>query len=293
MEYSESQLDVNILDFKDWMRTNTELSEGSINVYVRAINLFQRRYDHLTEHNINDFISKGFRNRRSYYMKYAFKYFLKYKGFEEDDEGTPLLFNKIVKVKIKPRKKLGVYVKEDMIKKIIYGIKVEKFRDIATLQYATGARAREIISLKEEQIDMNFDPGIIRLRLEAKGGKENITFLSTDYETILRKYMKGKPGYLFLSDMEIQGDDIIERAIQTQRTYFYNVLQKSARSLGLSKFGTHDFRRNVVELLKKRGTHIDTIKKALNHSSINTTLKYFDETPDDVKEAIIKHQEND
>lgn len=271
-------------DFREWLRANTNLLEGSINLYVRTIRSFLDKYPEINLDNINDFVSKSFRQSHSYYVKYSFRPFLQYMDQED-------LYKKIVPVKMKPRKKLGKYLPEEMIRQIIQNIRKQEMQDIATLQYATGARARGIITLKEENIDKDFDENVIRLRLEEKGGKESMTFLDRRYGIVLDKYMRGSPGYLFLPGRLVHAEEPeLERAINTKRTYFYNKLRESAMELGHDHFGTHDFRRNVVEILKKKGTPLPIIQKVLGHSNIRTTLRYFDDNPEQIQDTIIGHQ---
>jgi len=275
------------LKYESWLRNNTNLREGSIRLYARTISAFHDQYDQLSVENINDYVAKSFRSKHSFYVKYAFRQYLIYIK-------KPGLYKQIIPVKMGPRKKFGKYLKESLIRKIILNIKKEKYKDIALLQYATGARAREIITLKEENIDLLFSPDVIRIRLEGKGGKERVTFLSQKLRIYVEKYLKGQGGFLFLpAELNNADDQELETTINTQRTYFYNSLKVSAQSLGLDSFGTHDFRRNVAELIRKKHKDPFLVKKVLGHASINTTLRYFSDSPEDVEAAITTHQEED
>lgn len=278
------------LDYKDWLRTNTSLGENSISLYARTANAFFREYDELTLESINAYVSRSFREKNSNYVKYSFKPLLEYKGMD------PELYKKIVKVKQRPRKKHGNYLGLDIINKIIDNIKREEYRDITRLQLAMGSRAFEVIELREEKIDWEHRPGVIRIFLSVKGGREGSSFLSAArYEDILRKYCNGKPGYLFLDDPNLQFDEeLLKRAVNTKRSYVYDAINRSAAELGLDrKIGTHDLRRNFAEHLEQSGEGLRTIQKALNHSRINTTSKYFSDSREDVRDAVIKHQEGD
>lgn len=284
---SSMDMEQQIDKFREWLRNNTNLLDGSINLYVRTIKHFFREHQEVNKDNLNKFISDSFRDSNSFYVKYAFKHYLKFINRKSLYEG-------LVEVKIKPRKKLGTYLPERMIRKIILNIHKDPFMDIALLQYATGARAKEIITLKEEKIDLEFNEKIIRIMLEGKGGKERPVFLSKQFEPILKKYLKGKAGFLFLAESSLYAEEIdIERIVATKRTYLYNELRKSALSLGINSFGTHDFRRNVAEILKRKTGDIRLVQKALGHASIMTTVRYFDDNPEDVKEAMMRHQAED
>lgn len=278
-----------IEQFKEWLRKNTNLAESSIQLYGRTILNYLTIYDdEISLSNINDFVSKSFREKNCTYKKFAFRKYLEYIK-------KPSLYEKIVPVKTPPRKKMGKYLPKNMILKIIHNIRGDKFQDIAMLQFATGARAREIITLKEENIDFDDIGGdnVIRLRLEGKGGKERMTYIEMKYEALLQKYMAGSKGYIFLEDPARFADEaMLQRMIDTQRSYLYNRLKDSAQELGIERFGTHDFRRNVASILEKTGFRYRTIQRVLGHSDLKTTMRYFNESPEDIKEATITHQQD-
>jgi len=273
------------VSFKDWLRDNTSLLEGSINLYVRTINRYLKIYDNkVSLENINQFISKSFRESQSPHVKYSFKYYLEFVK-------KPNLYYKIIKVRTLPRKKMGVYLQEGMIKTIIGNMRDEKYRDIALLQFATGKRAREIITMKEEKIDFDYDENVIKVIVEKKGGREDVAFLSKEYTVILKKYIIGKAGYLFIPrNLVLEDSSEKEKKFNNYRTYYYKVLHKAAIEAGVEKFGTHDFRRNVAEIIKKNTKDIRLVQKLLGHASITTTMRYFQDHDEDVQDAIIKHQ---
>lgn len=274
----------NLEEFKEWLKNNTPLLQGSINLYARVISRYFSLYPEISLASINKYISDNTRERSNYHVKFAFKYYL---TFTENLD----MYSKIVKVKHRPRKKQGVYTNEEMIKEVILHIEKDIYRDIATIQYATGARAREVLLIKEQFIDMNYKSDRIRIKIEGKGAKEGWIFLGKDFEPILKKYMKGKAGYLFLKDDLI---DVSEKRIETVannlRTYYWVELKKAADKINLERFGTHDFRRNFAENLKRGGADLFLIQKILRHSNISTTIGYFNEATQEVEEAMIHHQ---
>lgn len=267
-----------------YFKQNTNLKIGSIKRYMTPIRKYCKEFNDIDLDSINAFISMNTRERRSYYVIFAMKHFLKFsKKYKYLD--------KLIKANKKPRKKLGVYLSKDLIKKIILNINDKRYYAMAMLQYATGARAREIITLKEENIDLNYNHDIIRLRFEGKGGKERISFISGEFKDLLKKYLKGHAGFIFLPDhVKLLSEEDLETIINNERTYYHTELRQSALSIGLDGFGTHDFRRNVAEGLRRRKADLRTIQKILGHASINTTARYFDDNPEDIKDMIVDHQ---
>lgn len=275
--------------FRSYLTTNTNMAESSILLYCRAMSNFFKEHKALTVEAINDYVSKHFRESKSSYVKYAIKRYLEMIGQES-------LYAKIVKVRQKPRDKHGTYLPDHILRKVINNMENQMYSDIAMLQYLTGARAREIITLRAEKIDYTEDSGqkVIRLWLEAKGGKERPAFLRIDYNSLLSKYMDGKPGFLFLPERCMYEDPFdIERTVSNIRTYVYNSLRASARSLGISNIGTHDLRRNASESMRRKGARIEDVKDVLGHSNISTTSRYFDHNPDNIRRSILSHQGDD
>lgn len=270
-------------EFKEWMDKSTNLLDSSIRVYDRTINEYFSQYDKLELGKINEFIAHSFRESRSPHKKYAFKHYLKFKGKTN-------LYKRLVKARIMPRKKKGTHLPARTVQKVILNIENERCRDIATLMYATGARAIEILSLQDKNIDLDYDNDLIRITVMGKGAKEGFLPLSKSYQHLLEKYM-GDTGYLFLSpSADLADDPDIIRMLTNARAYLYEQLKKSAMSLGITKFGTHDFRRNVAQSILRKTKDITQVKNALRHKSILTTLKYLDEDMAEFKDAVLEHQ---
>jgi integrase len=271
--------------FQEYLEKNTNLAQSSIILYIRCIKGYLFKYNNsILIEDFNDYISQGYRFGNNTYIRYAVKHYLDYIN-------KPKLIKDLFKTKRKPRKKFGKYLSEEKIRSIIDNISNPLYQDIALLQFQTGSRAREIITLREENLDFDFKPGIIRIRIIGKGSKERIVYLSEDFKEILEKYLFFSDGYLFL-DRELKSKDInaIEKAIHNLRTYYYIYLKKAAKKIGINNFSTHDFRRNVAQMLSSKNVNIRTIQKILGHADISTTAKYFDENVADVEKALIEHQ---
>ena len=55
----------------------------------------------------------------------------------------------------------------------------------------------------------------------------------------------------------------------------WDVVQRSAREIGIERFGAHDLRRTCAKLCRKAGGDLEQIKFLLGHSSIQTTERYL------------------
>lgn len=274
---------VDIEKFKQWLRETTNLAETSILLYGRVLNkYFSENKENINIEEVNRFISDSFRKHNSFYFKFVFKYYFDYIN-------KPDLYKQLIKIKVRPRKKLGKYLPDLTIKKLIEAMRTPKYKDIAILQYSTGARAREIITLTEQNIDINYSEKVIKVRFYGKGGKEGISFISKEMMPIFTKYLRNKKGYIFLQ-RDIESPEDLEREVHRERTYYYISLNNAARSIGIDSFGTHDFRRNVAEQVRKKCKDPYIVKKVLRHSDIRTTLRYFEENPEEIEGVILERQ---
>ena len=271
------------MEFKEWMETSTKLLDSSIRVYDRTIKEYFSQHDRLELGKINEFIAHSFRQSRSPHKKYAFKHYMKFKGQTRQ-------YKKLVKARIMPRKKKGTHLPSRTVQKIIHNIENEKCRDVATLLYATGARAIEILSLQDKDIDLDYSVKIIRITVIGKGAKEGFLPLSKSYQHLLERYM-GDDGYLFLSSSANLADepDII-RMLTNARAYLYEQIKKSALSIGINGFGTHDFRRNVAQNILKKTHNIMQVKNVLRHSNIMTSAIYLSESMEEIQDTMLEHQ---
>jgi integrase len=276
-------VEVNALSFTDWLRQNTALTESSIALYVRTINAFCVQYKELTVANLNAYISRSVRSKNCSYMKYAFKHYLTFLGHDE------AMYKSLLKVKIPPRKKMGMYRDPHIVREIISLIDHERHRDKAMLQFAVGSRARGIITLHDSHIDLNYEPDVIRLNLIEKGEREQEVYLHRSFEELLRRYMGN--GFLFLpKTANLADEQDLERYINNERTYYFTALSDAARSIGIDRFGTHDLRRNAIDDWDKHDAGDTVIQQGAGHSDKRMTERYIGRRRTEVKDMMIKHQ---
>jgi integrase len=215
-------------------------------------------------------------------MKYAFKHYLTFID-------KPELYESLHKIKIPPRKKMGVYRSPDLIRELINSIEFERHRDKALIQYAIGARARGVITLHENRLDLHFEDDAIRIILREKGDKEQEAFLHRSFEPILKRYMGH--GYLFLpkeaNNFEPQD---FERCVENERTYYFSAVSEAAKKMGMNRFGTHDFRRNAIDNWDKMVDDDSTVQQGAGHSDKRMTERYIGKRRQEVKHMMLNHQ---
>lgn len=251
--------------FENWLRNNTTLKERTIINYRRTIERFFDGYRQPTVKNMNEFISRINRTTMTTYIKYAFKYYLRYIEKEED-------YKNLVGVRVKPRKKEGVYIPKDDLLNIVMNIENRTYRLVALIQYLTGARAGDVLRFSYNNLVVN-DDGTLKLRLRITKTDEYSVFIGTKYAGRLRDYIEtcGRKYSFLLGD-----SDSLRKLVDNNYRYYWNALKKSATSFGYPKFATHDFRRNLAEDARiSTNDDMVAVKNLLGHKRIETTLKYI------------------
>ena len=268
-------------EFETYLINNTNLLPSTIIQYSFVAKKFEDEYETISQQTINEFVAEHTREKHNNYYRAAMIRYLNFKQASLYAGGIP-------KCKRKPRKRLGTYLNHSQILEILENIKDERFRDMATLQDATGAREREVFTIKNNLID--FEKDVIKIRLEAKGAKERLIFLTNKYKPLILKYYS-EYEYLFLPDEYKHFDTLtFERTINSLRVYYSEAVANAAAGLGHSKFTTHDIRRNWINDFMKKNPDINKVKQMAGHSHITTTLIYLQDNPQQVRGEMLDFQ---
>lgn len=142
-------------------------------------------------------------------------------------------------------------------------------RDLSLMEmlYATGLRASELVSLKEENIFLQ--DRIVRVI--GKGKKERIVPFGEEAYKSLKRYLEERKKenidceYLFVN---LKGGKLTSRSLQ-------RIVEKYSKDLLLNKeVSPHTFRHSFATHLLSRGADLRTIQELLGHESLSTTQKY-------------------
>jgi integrase/recombinase XerD len=131
-------------------------------------------------------------------------------------------------------------------------------------------RASELCSLD----DCNLDLKSLSLRVEGKGGKEAMVYITDDCAKTLRRYLEVR------APIEIDGRKPLfytDFGGRWERRSVYRMFMQYKKLAGIEKHGgVHVFSRHSVgSLLLKRGCDIVTIKELMRHSDVHTTMRYL------------------
>jgi integrase len=251
-----------ILKYDNYLRNNVPLSEGSIRDYKRSIRRFLIHNEASIE-KVNAFLTLSAHEKRSYYVKAAFKHLF-------DFIGQPQLINSIRKIRYKPRASVGFRLPGEEILKIIHLIDNPLHKIIAMIQYETGCRAFEVISIKKDKIF--FDKDGANIVIIGKGEKEGYLRISKSTSSEIEKLISGKKNpYPFLNS---RSSDVFA-AIRTNYQYYRKSLKDAAAKAGYARFNSHDFRRSFAEDVYNESKDALLVKAALRHSRFATTELYL------------------
>jgi site-specific recombinase XerD len=131
-------------------------------------------------------------------------------------------------------------------------------------------RASELCSLDDSDLDLKS----LTLRVEGKGGKEAIVYISDECAKTLRRYLEVRAPLVIDGRKTIFYTDFGGR---WERRSVYRMFMRYKKLAGIEKHGgVHVFSRHSVgSLLVKRGCDIVTMKELMRHSEVQTTMRYL------------------
>lgn len=149
--------------------------------------------------------------------------------------------------------------------------------------YATGIRISELTRLHTQ----DFSPCLQSFKIQAKGNKERLVFLSLTSQKILKIYLEYRKkiknahhNALFLSS---KGNPLSTRQLQREL--------KSHTKKGLLPdwFSPHSFRHAFATALLNQNIPLNTLKALMGHQSIRSTEVYTHVSLDRLKACINKN----
>ncbi|GED55756.1 site-specific integrase [Brevibacillus borstelensis] len=166
---------------------------------------------------------------------------------------------------------------EEKIKELRELLKKNSARDGFLLNFGvnTGLRISDILPLKVSDVRGKQHLVIT----EKKTGKRKRFKLNQQLQEAIKSYTKGMDDdeYLFASS---------KRPKPITRVRAYQILNGTARKIGLSEVGTHTLRKTFGYHFYQRTRDIATLQMIFNHSHPAITLRYIGITQDLIDEAV-------
>jgi integrase len=147
-------------------------------------------------------------------------------------------------------------------------------RDYVILALLVGCalRRQELASLVVETIQLREGRWVL-VDLEGKGRRVRTVAVPVWVKQGINSWMSAagiEDGRLLrsISKGGKIGDTLSDWAV-------WSVVERSAKEIGIERFGAHDLRRTCAKLCRKAGGDLEQIKFLLGHSSIQTTERYL------------------
>jgi integrase/recombinase XerD len=159
-------------------------------------------------------------------------------------------------------------------------------RDRAMLEllYATGIRVSELVSLNEQ--DVNLDMGYIKC--SGKGSKERIVPLGSLAIQSCREYLQHARPRL-VRDRQEQALFVNHHGHRLTRQGFWKIVKKYADDAKIEKEITpHTLRHSFATHLLENGADLRSVQEMLGHADISTTQIYTHVTKGRLKEVYAK-----
>ncbi len=177
--------------------------------------------------------------------------------------------------KPKQDKKLPVVLTQDEIKRMIENTTNLKHRLLIEMLYGSGMRVSEVVSIKEDDLDLDEGIGIIR---QAKGKKDRNLIIPRKLRGKIREYLstrKEDNPYLF----GVLGHGMSIRQAQ-------KIVKDAAKRAGIRKrVFWHALRNSFATHMLESGTDIRIIQELLGHSDLGTTQIYTKVSTERIKKV--------
>jgi len=287
------------------------LHQSTVQIYTSIVQRFLVSNPNIEKlEDYNNFLIKHAVKKSQYNYPYALMKFIEY--IIEDTKLKNELTKGLIRRPLKDKQKDGVRLTTEQIKDVIHNIALDKYKLIAKLQFETGVRANDIISgmtTKNIHEDTENEKRILRLRLQTKGSKM-VNVILRDQKLIdeLLYYSKLHSKRIIIPQENIDDEFVFlsppKKSEGRYNSFFiantvYNGYWKHIKkalnicNIDYKDWATHDFRRNFARVLyKKSGHDLELLKNALNHSRLDTTIKYVKSSPEEVQEMIKRIQED-
>ena len=274
--------------FKEYLISLKDIKQSTIDNYVALVDRFVREVDDVTDlRKINDHIVNYCKRKRNYLLFFAIKHYLTFK-VKPPGAAKELIAN-LQKPKIHDRLKTNREpLTENEMLEVINALKFEKHKIIALIQMTTGVRAGDVLRLSSwDSLSMETHDGIngLKLNIIGKGDKPNNVFIfdKTIIEIII-KYVTSStnhPSYFFLEMPKRRTPHIdysTEWALhKANYKIYWKDLKFACEAVGVDrkKFATHDFRRHFARKVWTKWKDVQILQDLLNHSNVNTTIRYL------------------
>ena len=296
MAQNSEKWDKSIQAYKTYIRLEKNLSQNSVEAYVRDVTIFEnfilRMYDvpptaveeYMVERFLTHLLERKHKKSSQARELSGVKSFFNYLLISDKIEASPAEFISAPK----SSRTLPDVLSVDEVERIIRStdtttVKGRRDRAMLELMYSCGLRVSELISLKLG--DLFFGEGYIRVM--GKGSKQRLVPIGR----VAQEYVM-----LYLDDRKEKGNTRSEETLflsnrnsQLSRVMVFNIIRQATEAAGVTKtVSPHTFRHSFATHLLAGGASIRQVQDMLGHESITTTEIYTHLDPEHLRGAVEK-----
>ncbi|MBR5886333.1 MAG: tyrosine recombinase XerD [Alistipes sp.] len=303
MAQNSEKWDKSIQAYKTYIRLEKNLSQNSVEAYIRDITIFEnfvlRMYDvaptAVEEYMIERFLihllerkhKKSSQARELSGVKSFFNYLL----ITDKIESSPAEFISAPKSSRTLPDVLSIEEVERIIGSIdTTTVKGRRDRAMLELMYSCGLRVSELISLKLN--DLFFGEGYIRVM--GKGGKQRLVPIGRVAQEYVMLYLDDRSNRenRERSGAASRGEEVVflsNRNSKLSRVMVFTIIRQATEAAGITKtVSPHTFRHSFATHLLAGGASVRQVQDLLGHENITTTEIYTHLNPDHLRDAIDK-----
>lgn len=283
-------LDLDLIEFEEYLKRK-QLKQNSIYQYIKVLQKFlvgKPNKDDINSY--NDFIIKECINKRKSHVYSVLVAYIKFR-ISDLSKRTQFL-DKLIKPKTRlDIKRERIYLNEEQIFSVINALEKLKHKVISIIMHLTGLRIGDIMKLEDGKIffEEENNKSIMRLGVTGKRGKRNVPYIYDEIaQKIVLNYLEKNPsktGYYFL-ELGTFGSRIgdlnnLEKLYNMNYHWYWRDLKQALEYNNLDKnlWAPHDYRRCFARRAYiKFDKDIQVLRSLLNHSNVNTTLRYLEQS---------------
>ena len=283
MAQNSEKWDKSIQAYKTYIRLEKNLSQNSVEAYVRDVTIFEnfilRMYDvpptaveeYMVERFLTHLLERKHKKSSQARELSGVKSFFNYLLITDKIEASPAEFISAPKSSRTLPDVLSVAEVERIIRSIdTTTAKGRRDRAMLELMYSCGLRVSELISLKMG--DLFFGEGYIRVM--GKGSKQRLVPIGR----VAQEYVM-----LYLDDRKEKGNTRSEETLflsnrnsQLSRVMVFTIIRQATEAAGITKtVSPHTFRHSFATHLVENGADLRVVQEMLGHESVATTEIYM------------------
>ena len=303
MAQNSEKWDKTIQGYKTYIRLEKNLSQNSVEAYIRDITIFEnfilRMYDvaptaveeYMVERFLTHLLERKHKKSSQARELSGVKSFFNYLLISDKIDASPAEFITAPK----SSRTLPDVLSVEEVERIILSTdtttaKGRRDRAMLELMYSCGLRVSELINLTLG--DLFFGEGYIRVM--GKGSKQRLVPIGRVAQEYVMQYLAARKGLksresatatalseetLFLSN----------RQSKLSRVMVFNIIRQAAEYAGVTKtVSPHTCRHSFATHLLAGGASIRQVQEMLGHENITTTEIYTHLNPDHLRGAIDK-----